>query len=386
MHKNFIFSQDFFPKNKKNMLNHMTFNEEIECYYNFILENKRSEILFSDLLSAIEDSSINGGGTFSFSLLLTLIINHPKKKKNLLLRNNILEKINNKGDLSKFEINEVYSKLDSIIKNTIQKEQYQILENIKMIFIFFKEKRSNLKNLFYEKKERYMIFELLQKYKKIFSKSIPLFPDNSFLIDEYSINFDILKNILNCSVNFSDFISIINLQKNSISKILNNEKKVIILDVIFDMEKIFINALDKSFYSNLYDIKDYERNINNQSIIFGFIYLPKYNTTEENFRKLFFLLFYSITFPKEKLFELLKKKEEFYFLLSISTQDCRNIQELAGEVHGGNNQNFISIEELLSLEKIVETIESIKEFSSNKPNYNDIQEMESTSIYLKKKK
>ena len=39
---------------------------------------------------------------------------------------------------------------------------------------------------------------------------------------------------------------------------------------------------------------------------------------------------------------LFKNKEAIDFLFSITSQDCRNIQELAGEVHGGNNQNFLS--------------------------------------------
>ena len=54
---------------------------------------------------------------------------------------------------------------------------------------------------------------------------------------------------------------------------------------------------------------------------------------------------------------LFKNKEAIDFLFSITSQDCRNIQELAGEVHGGNNQNFLSIEELLLIEKIVESFE-----------------------------
>ena len=67
---------------------------------------------------------------------------------------------------------------------------------------------------------------------------------------------------------------------------------------------------------------------------------------------------------KNKIFKIINilstKKEALDFLLSITSQDCRNLQELAGEVHGGNNQNFLSIEELLTLEKIVETFENIR--------------------------
>ena len=57
---------------------------------------------------------------------------------------------------------------------------------------------------------------------------------------------------------------------------------------------------------------------------------------------------------------LYKNSEALEFLFSITSQDCRNIQELAGEVHGGNNQNFLSIEELLIIEKLVESLEFIQ--------------------------
>ena len=68
---------------------------------------------------------------------------------------------------------------------------------------------------------------------------------------------------------------------------------------------------------------------------------------------------------------LFKNKEAIDFLFSITSQDCRNIQELAGEVHGGNNQNFLSIEELLLIEKIVESFEYVKNEIKNNKNRNE---------------
>ena len=67
---------------------------------------------------------------------------------------------------------------------------------------------------------------------------------------------------------------------------------------------------------------------------------------------------------------LCSKLEALNFIFSISSQDCRNIQELAGEVHGGNNQNFLSIEELLTIEKIVESFEYIQSEIKNEKNKN----------------
>ena len=68
---------------------------------------------------------------------------------------------------------------------------------------------------------------------------------------------------------------------------------------------------------------------------------------------------------------LFKNLEALNFLFSITSQDCRNILELAGEVHGGNNQNFLSIEELLPVEKLVESLEYIDNEIKNNKNQNE---------------
>ena len=70
-----------------------------------------------------------------------------------------------------------------------------------------------------------------------------------------------------------------------------------------------------------------------------------------------------------KFFLIIKKLynnlEALDFLLSHTSKDCRNIQELAGEVHGGNNQNFVSFEDLFFIEKIIESFENIKKIDIN---------------------
>ena len=75
----------------------------------------------------------------------------------------------------------------------------------------------------------------------------------------------------------------------------------------------------------------------------------------------------------EKVFKIInlfsQKLEALDFILSTTSQDCRNLQELAGEVHGGNNQNFVSIEDLLTVEIIVENFETIlNEINGEKKN------------------
>ena len=58
--------------------------------------------------------------------------------------------------------------------------------------------------------------------------------------------------------------------------------------------------------------------------------------------------------------KLIENIEGLKFLLSISTKDCINIQEFAGEVFGGNNQNFLSLQDLRFIENLVEMFEKIK--------------------------
>ena len=69
---------------------------------------------------------------------------------------------------------------------------------------------------------------------------------------------------------------------------------------------------------------------------------------------------------KRKIIEIFNKLNEniksLKFLLSITSKDCINIQEFAGEVFDGNNQNFLSLEDLRFIEKLVELFESIRNF------------------------
>ena len=69
---------------------------------------------------------------------------------------------------------------------------------------------------------------------------------------------------------------------------------------------------------------------------------------------------------KRKFIQIIKKLyeniESLKFLLSITTKDCINIQEFAGEVFDGNNQNYLSLEDLRFIEKLVELFERIRNF------------------------
>ena len=81
---------------------------------------------------------------------------------------------------------------------------------------------------------------------------------------------------------------------------------------------------------------------------------------------------------KNKIIEIIYKLNEnitaLKFLLSITTKDCINMQEFAGEVFGGNNQTFLSLEDLSSIEKLVELFELIKNYNyeENKNNEKEI--------------
>ena len=54
------------------------------------------------------------------------------------------------------------------------------------------------------------------------------------------------------------------------------------------------------------------------------------------------------------------------FLLTNTSQDCINLQEFTGEVHGGNNQDFVSIEDLIFVQKLIEVFEGLNNIDYEK--------------------
>ena len=117
-------------------------------------------------------------------------------------------------------------------------------------------------------------------------------------------------------------------------KIIQNNKKM--KNEKINIEKIKINEIIP--FLSLFEIEE--------EMIFNFHIKDLISQLENN--KAF------------KIINLFSQKLEVLdFILSTTSQDCRNLQELAGEVHGGNNQNFVSIEDLLTVEKIVENFETI---------------------------
>ena len=186
---NFIFNQDLFSIEENTKLNHLSFKEEFHYYYNFIKKERRDYL--PNLISLINEK-------FTFSSLLTLIVNHSFKEEiQCLLKYSNLSKIRAIGNLNKFETHEVISKLNSIKIN--KNFEYEILRDIRVIFTFLKDdvKYSSLKGK----------HNLIAKYKNIFFKSITLFPQYSYLI-EPSISVNELKLILDCSNNLFDLINI----------------------------------------------------------------------------------------------------------------------------------------------------------------------------------
>ena len=214
------------------------------------------------------------------------------------------------------------------------------------------------------------IFFLLndENLEKINTDVIPLF--NSFLLldkekkEEIIMKLDFCNYLLKTISLNTDFEKALEMKKEINNDSLQIYYRILILVMKDKIKEEFNNYL--LFKEKLkYDKNNKKENnkINNNNIKQFIIFIKSLRIKKDNLynRELNDLIeeLKNNTFIKI-INNLFKNKEALDFLFSITSQDCRNIQELAGEVHGGNNQNFLSIEELLLIEKIVESFEYIK--------------------------
>ena len=147
--------------------------------------------------------------------------------------------------------------------------------------------------------------------------------------------------------------------------------KNIIFEEIYKLcTHVFFQIFDKNKIEAITD-----KNKFTEQKFFIFLDSLDINKKEIGFNNLKYMekLLYDIKQKKIiKIFnDLSKKTEGLKFLLSISTRDCINMQEFAGEVFGGNNQQFLSLEDLRVIEKLVEIFERIKNY--NIVNHNNIE-------------
>ena len=152
--------------------------------------------------------------------------------------------------------------------------------------------------------------------------------------------------------------------KNKIFEEIYKQYKKVILDIFEIPEKRVINKKDfksdklNSFLIGL-EIDRHQskiNNIQNMQDVNDLIYKINQKKIIEIFNKLFI------------------NADSLKFLLSISSTDCINMQEFAGEVYGGNNQNFLSLEDLRFIEKLVKLFEKIKSYDYQ-TNKNDEQKI-----------
>ena len=262
-------------------------------------------------------------------------------------------------------------------------ELFQNLEKtLSQNYFFEKIKESNMDYSLYE---QILIFFGDNKGEKINSDIITLF--KSYLLLETEYKEKTVVNLVNSYYIFKMIEQNSDLDiNNDIKKEINNEIKYlesmeinhkIILLIIQDNIKEIFNCYLKykekiKFENNKDNDKNKKNEINiNNNIFISFlsalgikedtIYNYKIDNIIKEIKNKKFIKIISI---------LCKNSDALDFLFSITSKDCRNIQELAGEVHGGNNQNFLSIEELLTIEKIVESFELIKNQILDKKNNN----------------
>ena len=301
------------------------------------------------------------------------LINDDFSSINFTSQKNLLKQI----EINKFE-NEIFNSF-SILENKIEefKQIHSLFKDLKKkihqnsLFIKIKEEQKTEK---IEENQSYIIFEQIlgifnqEKLIENNEKIVPL------LIYILSLNNDdknkLIENLSECNnlyqaIYFNQKNPYIIISDNEIEFMKNRIGYLYIKNEIDDIVKRYKIIIDK-MKSKKKKKKDDNKNEIIDIIIEIKSFLSLFDITEDTVNK-------SIKENKiddliekiknHKIISIINKLNEnipaFEFLLSVTSQDCRNIQELAGEVHGGNNQNFLSIEELLSFEKIVESFEEI---------------------------
>ena len=254
---------------------------------------------------------------------------------------------------------------------------FKILEKIISTNYFFK--------IIKEKNINYSLFEQIlfifddNKVETINVDIIPLF--NSFLFLEQDkrkktiMSLDYCNYLLKIITLNADFDTIFQLKEeicNDTDKINSRMKILIIKDKIKEIINKYLSF--KKRIKQDKNNKQENNDNNNSSLLFIISLLSSEGINEEmiNNKEINALIEAIIKSKFIKIMNILfKNVEALDFLFSITSQDCRNILELAGEVHGGNNQNFLSIEELLPVEKLVESLEYIDNEIKNNKNKNE---------------
>ena len=258
-------------------------------------------------------------------------------------------------------------------------------EKIKYVLKLVKDLQNKISSNYFFKsiKEKNMDISFFEKIIKIFdaTKNDEINSDLTPLFDEFLIldseekekiiiDLNDYNNLLNIIYLNSDFENTKEFHKYEYNKINENEmikinKKIALVIIKYKIKDIYNNYIsfqEKLKYKKKSKKKSKKPKNKNSIMQMLDTFLSSLGIKEEIIFKNINNIINEIMNKKFiKILNLLyKNSEAINFLFSITSQDCRNIQELAGEVHGGNNQNFLSIEELLIIEKLVESLEFIR--------------------------
>ena len=238
---NFLFDQKIIDKNTKEekRLNCLNINEEFDIYYNYFKDKNDLESLIKSTLALLDEEKYS---SFSFLFHIFSKCHHYISKLGI---NNILLKIKYKGNLSKYDNQNLYKSIP---------EEFHFSPILIIYYIFndiFKLKK------FIDINENNIIttINFLYKYSNLFDKALEIFPAYSFLIDKAE-TIEKIKIVLKCSNNFSNFIYMINEKKEHISKYITD--KLIIINDFFDLNNIFNEPFNNNFYKSLIELNEYE--------------------------------------------------------------------------------------------------------------------------------
>ena len=333
----FLFNQKLIEvKTKKEIkLNILNINEEFDIYYNYCKEKfaeftapptKIKDDLLSSALYILKTNS-------TFSFFLTILIKFPKLYQNdWKFCEKLLLDIKYKGDLSIIDKKELYNiKIDDSMEYTVIIDIFSIFNDIDYLRQKIDEKNYNKERLFFN----------LSKYKVLFYNSLDMIQSYSFLIS-VSDSISNIKIVLKCINNFTDFINIINENKEHIIKLIKKidkeeRKNIIIINDYFDIRKIIEEGIKENVYNSLFCIKGIEMK-SDIKIFFvsDFLLFNDKNNDEILLRNFIFNYFRGLKIQTKEFFHLIKNNLQY--IKKFNNYEIFAIIDILSEF--GKNDNF----------------------------------------------
>jgi len=288
--------------------------------------------------------------------------------KEKIKENYFFKKIKERVRLKKKIPNYLFEKIINIFdKTTIDEIDYNLIYNTSFFSQSDREKDNIINNLF----KCYQLYKIIYfNFEKVIKYNYNEKVKDEILDRKSTIGQRRGQEDNNDDIIINKIYNMIIEQKETISYYEKNnvKNKILILSKITKIFEIYLTIklkiIEKSDGNKIkymkYDINVNMKMLNSFLLLFGVNPEKIFNYEENNLINMI-----KSKKPIRIINSLIKNIEALEFLLSITSQDCRNLRELAGEVHGGNNQNFLSIEELLFLEKIEESFENIKKGVNN---------------------